>query len=190
MGICGTDCKIASGAISVPYPIILGHELVGVIAEAGASMAARMRVSVGDRVVVETSVPCWSCRQCWTGDYRFCRRRRAYGINTPIGQSPGLWGGLAEAMYLAPGSIVHRVPTAMTARRALVATLLANGIEWVQNLGGLRVGDSVIVQGSGPQGLAAVAVARLAGAARVVVTGLARDAGRLALARRLVPTKP
>ena len=56
-------------------------------------------------------------------------------------------GGLAEAMYLATGSIVHRVPAAMTARRALVATLLANGIEWVQNLGGLRVGDSVVVLG-------------------------------------------
>ena len=93
VGICGTDCKIASGAISVPYPIILGHELVGVIAEVGTSMAERMRVSVGDRVIVETSVPCWSCRQCWTGDYRFCRRRHAYGINTPIGQSPGLWVG-------------------------------------------------------------------------------------------------
>ena len=185
VGICGTDCKIYSGAMTVPYPIILGHEIVGVLSEVGQVAEERTGVRAGDRVVAETSVPCWSCRHCRSGDYRFCRRRRAYGINTPITEPPGLWGGLAEAMHIAPGSILHRVPPEMSSRRALISTLLANGVEWVQNLGGLRVGDTIVIQGCGPQGLAAVVAAREAGASMVVVTGLERDAARLALAARL-----
>jgi alcohol dehydrogenase len=184
-GICGTDCKIFAGEIPAPLPLILGHEIVGQIAEIGEQMAERLDVRRGDRVVVETSVPCWSCRDCWSGEYRFCLRRRAYGINVPTSQVPSLWGALAERMYLAPGSIVHRVPAGMDATRALVATLLANGVEWLTNLGGMRVGDTVVMQGCGPQGLAAVVIARRAGASHIVVTGLPRDEARLALARRL-----
>lgn len=184
-GICGTDCKIFSGSIPAPLPLILGHEIVGVVVAAGRGMAERLQIGAGDRVVVETSVPCWSCRECWSGEYRFCARRRAYGINTPTSDPPGIWGALAERMYLAPGSIVHRVPDGMSATRALVATLLANGVEWLARLGGLRAGDTVAIQGCGPQGLAAVAIARQVAARRVVVTGLMRDAARLALARRL-----
>ncbi|MGH2456250.1 MAG: zinc-dependent alcohol dehydrogenase [Candidatus Limnocylindria bacterium] len=185
VGICGTDCKIYDGSIPVPYPLILGHEIVGEVTEMGAAAADRLGLERGDLVVAETSVPCWSCRQCRSGDYRFCSRRRAYGINTPITEPPGLWGGLAECMYLAPGSILHRVPAGMTPKRALVATLLANGIEWVQALGGLRAGDAVVIQGCGPQGLAAAVAARAAGASRVIMTGLGRDAARLQLAARL-----
>jgi alcohol dehydrogenase len=185
VGVCGTDCKILAGSIPVPYPLILGHEIVGVVTDLGSDAGERLGVAVGDRVVAETSVPCWSCRPCRSGDYRFCPRRRAYGINTPITEPPGLWGALAERMYVAPGSILHRVPAGMAPKRALMATLLANGLEWVQALGGLRVGDTVVIQGCGPQGLAALLGARQAGAARVIVTGLERDAARLELASRL-----
>jgi threonine dehydrogenase-like Zn-dependent dehydrogenase len=185
VGICGTDCKLQSGVIPAPTPLILGHEIVGVIAEVGEIMAERLGVGPGDRVVVETSVPCWSCRECWSGEYRFCPRRRAYGINTSIATPPGLWGALAERMYLAPGAIVHRIPAAMTTTRALVSTLLANGVEWLQYLGGLRAGDRVVILGCGPQGLAAALIALHAGAGSVVVTGLHSDAARLNLARRL-----
>jgi alcohol dehydrogenase len=182
-GVCGTDVKYWSGALPVPYPVILGHEIFGEIAEIGERASARYGVDVGDRVLVEGRVPCWSCRWCRQGDNRFCPNRRSYGTRTPISEPPGLWGAIADYMYLAPGSIVHRVPRHVSAEAATAAALLANGIEWLERKGGATLGDRVVIQGTGPQGLAATVVAREIGVRQIIVTGLARDAARLALAR-------
>ena len=184
-GVCGTDVKYWSGALPVPYPVILGHEILGEIAAIGERAAARYGVGVGDRVLVEGRVPCWSCRWCRSGDHRFCRNRRGYGTRTPITEPPGLWGALAEYMYLAPGSMVHAIPKNVSAETATAAALLANGIEWLELKGGATLGDRVVIQGAGPQGLAATVVAREIGARQIIVTGLARDAARLDLARDL-----
>lgn len=183
-GICGTDVKYWSGKLAAPYPIILGHEILGEIAEIGGRAAAHYGLAPGDRVLVEGHA-CWSCQWCRTGNHRFCPKRRAYGIRTPITVAPGLWGALAEYMYLAPGSIVHRVPEDVSAESATAAALLANAIEWLERKGGAAMGDRIVIQGSGPQGLAAVVVAREIGARQIIVTGLSRDAARLELARAL-----
>jgi alcohol dehydrogenase len=184
-GVCGTDVKYWSGALAAPYPLILGHEILGSIAAIGERAAARYGVTTGDRVLVEGRVPCWSCRWCRSGDHRFCERRRGYGTRTPITEPPGLWGALAEVMYLAPGSIVHRIPRDVSAETATAAALLANGIEWLLQKGGAAIGDRIVIQGAGPQGLAATVVAAELGAREIIVTGLARDAARLELARAL-----
>jgi alcohol dehydrogenase len=184
-GVCGTDWKYFSGKLSVPYPIILGHEILGRIAEIGVRAADRYRVRVGDRVLVEGSVPCWSCGRCRSGEYRFCERRRGYGTLTPTTVEPHLWGAMSEYLYLAPGSIVHPVSPDVPAGTAVAAALLANGIEWLRDRGNVTLGDDVVIQGCGPQGLAATVIARESGARRVIVTGLARDTARLDLARRM-----
>lgn len=184
-GVCGTDVKYWSGALPVPYPVILGHEILGEIAAIGERAATRYGVAVGDRVLVEGRVPCWSCRWCRSGDHRFCQNRRGYGTRTPITEPPGLWGALAEYLYLAPGSIVHRIPRDVSAETATAAALLANAIEWLERKGGATIGDRVVIQGAGPQGLAATVIAAEIGARQIIVTGLARDAARLALARAL-----
>jgi alcohol dehydrogenase len=133
---------------------------------------------------VEGSVPCWACVRCHTGRYRFCRRKRGYGTNTPSTEPPHLWGAYGPLMYLAPGSILHRIADSVPAEAAVLANgVMANGIQWVRNQGGVRYQDVVVVQGAGPQGLAAVVVARECGARLVVATGLARDHERLELAR-------
>jgi alcohol dehydrogenase len=183
-GICGTDVKLWKGSIPVSYPIILGHEILGEIVEIGEGAAAAYSLARGDRVIVEGHA-CGACRWCRTGDHRFCPERRAYGMRTPITEPPGLWGAFAEFMYLAPGSIIHKIPKAMSAESATAAALLANAIEWLERKGGATIGDRVVIQGCGPQGLAAVIVAREIGAAQVIVTGLARDAARLELAQQL-----
>ncbi len=184
-GVCGTDWKYFSGRLAAPYPIILGHEILGTIEHIGADAAERYRVSVGDRVLVEGSVPCWSCGHCRSGEYRFCSRKQSYGTRTPSSVPPHLWGAMAEFMYLAPGSILHKVGPSVPPGTAIVAALLANSIEWLRDRGNVSIGDDVVIQGCGPQGLAAVVIARECGARRVIVTGLARDAARLELARRL-----
>jgi alcohol dehydrogenase len=188
VGVCGTDWKYFSGKLSVPYPIILGHEILGRIADIGARAADRYRVAVGDRVLVEGSVPCWSCGRCRSGEYRFCERRQAYGTRTSSKLAPHLWGAMAEYLFLAPGSILHKISPEVPAGTAVAAALLANGIEWLRDRGNVTLGDDVVIQGCGPQGLAATVVARESGARRVIVTGLARDTARLDLARRLGAT--
>jgi alcohol dehydrogenase len=187
-GVCGTDWKYFSGALANAIPLILGHEILGRVAEIGERAAQRYGVAVGDRVLVEGSVPCWSCGRCRSGEYRFCERKNGYGIKTSSSTPPHIWGAMSEYMYLAPGSILHRISSAVPAGTAIAAALLANGIEWLRDRGNVTLGDDVVIQGCGPQGLAATVIAREVGARRVIVTGLARDAARLDLARRLGAT--
>ena len=182
-GVCGTDLHVFDGTLAAPMPIILGHEILGHVAAIGAGAARRHQIREGDRVTVEGRVPCWSCEYCLTGAYKFCVAKRGYGLHLPTTEPPALWGAMAEYMYLAPGSILHRVPPGMPARVAVVASIFANGIQWLRRYGDASTGDTIVVQGAGPQGLAAAVVARESGASQVIVTGLARDAARLDLAR-------
>lgn len=182
-GVCGTDHHVYVNKIDVPMPLVLGHEIVGRVAAIGELAARRHGLEPGDRVTVEARIPCWSCEHCLTGDYRFCRTKRGYGMHLPITEPPGLWGGMSEVMYLAPGSVVHKVPVEVPLKVAAVASVFANAVQWLGHHGELATGETVVIQGAGPQGLAAALVARESGAARVIVTGLEKDAARLELAR-------
>jgi alcohol dehydrogenase len=89
-------------------------------------------------------------------------------------------------MYLAPYSGVHKLSPKVPAEVGVqITTVTANGIQWVRRLGGASVGDSVAIVGVGPQGLSCVAAAREAGAALIVVLGLAVDEARLRLAQEM-----
>ncbi|HEV2011869.1 MAG TPA: zinc-binding dehydrogenase [Candidatus Limnocylindria bacterium] len=184
-GICGTDLKYFSGKLPAPYPLILGHEVVGRIAAIGAVAAQRWGIAKGDRVLVESSIPCWACAACRSGNYRLCPTKGGYGTRLPITSAPGLWGGMAELMYIAAASIIHCVPDAIAPRSAIGIPLLANGFQWLVRKGGIVPGDRVLIQGPGPQGLAAAMIARTIGAREITVTGLASDAGRLAFAEKV-----
>lgn len=181
-GVCGTDLKYYSGALPAPYPIVLGHEIVGRLVEVGPIARRLLGADVGDRVIVESSIPCWTCRFCRSGAYRLCPNKGGYGTRCSIDDPPGLWGGLAELVFLAPGSIVHQVPPELSDRAAVCLPLLANGLTWLVRQGGLQPGERLLVCGCGPQGLAAVLAARAAGAAEVTITGLPTDVARLTYA--------
>jgi alcohol dehydrogenase len=181
-GTCGTDIKYASGKLDAPRPMILGHEIVGRVEAIGDIAAARHRVSVGDRVIVESSIPCWACEACRSGAYRMCPHKGGYGTRSGLATGSGLWGGLAEVVEVAPGSIVHRLPENVSPEAAIGLELLANGYQWLLRKGGLLPGQRVLIQGCGPQGLCAALVAARLGAADILVTGLASDQARLAFA--------
>lgn len=183
-GICGTDLKYFEGRLAAPYPMVPGHEIVGRIASVGEVAAQRYGVAVGDRVVLESSIPCWSCSACRSGAYRLCPTKGGYGTRLAATVGPGLWGGLAEQVVVARGSIVHRLDARVTPEQAIGIPLLANGFAWLVRAGGMVAGDRVLIQGCGPQGLAAALVARRSGAREVVVTGLPQDAARLRFAER------
>lgn len=181
-GNCGTDVKYAAGKVPAPYPMILGHEIVGRVEGIGELAAARYSVGVGDRVIVESSIPCWSCEACRSGSYRLCPTKGGYGTRLGLSSGSGLWGGLAEVVEVAPGSIVHRLPDSISPEAALGLELLGNGYQWLIRKGGLLPGQRVLIQGCGPQGICATLVARRLGAREITITGLATDAARLAFA--------
>ena len=108
-GICGSDVEQFTGTIPVPLPLIPGHEPLGIIEEIGERAAKRWGVQAGDRVAVETLIPCGHCRACIDGQYQRCRGRGTmFGYAyVPLSRSPGLWGAYADYMYLDPNSIVH-----------------------------------------------------------------------------------
>ena len=101
----------------------------------------------------------------------------------PLSRAPGLWGAYADYMYLDPCSIVHRVAKHLPASLAVMFNPLGAGFRWAVEIPNTGPGDVVLVLGPGQRGLASVIAARAAGADTIIVTGLARDAPKLALAR-------
>jgi threonine dehydrogenase-like Zn-dependent dehydrogenase len=190
-GICGSDWPYFLNYPKSKGPLILGHETVGTIEAIGPSAAARWGLKVGDRVALEEYLPCGHCDYCRTGDFRLCDATDSllgngirYG-STPVSVEPSLWGGYAQYKYLHPNSVFHRVPDHVSSTLATLALPLGNGFEWVHFQGQASIGHSLVIQGPGQQGLACVVAAREAGVGCIIVTGLAGDAHRLALAKEL-----
>ena len=184
--VCGTDVQLHHGRLSgVPYPIIPGHVSVGRVLETNGPLrdVEGREIPLGALVtffdVYGTCGACWHCLVAKSATR--CPHRRVYGITTSAQE--GLLGGWAERIDIRPG--VRVVP-------------LPEGIEVLDFMGGgcglptgfhaverarITLGDTVVVQGSGPVGLNAAIFAQLAGALRVLVVGAPR--ARLDAALRL-----
>lgn len=182
-GICGSDVEQFEGVLRTPVPVIPGHEPLGVIEKIGDAAARRWRVDVGDRVAVETMLSCRFCEACLAGSYHLCRSRRIYSY-IPLSEPPGLWGAYAEHLYLDPCAILHRVDPGLDPSLAVLFNPLGAGFRWAVEIPGTRPGDTVVILGPGQRGLASVLACREAGAGTIIVTGLAADVRKLALARR------
>jgi 2-desacetyl-2-hydroxyethyl bacteriochlorophyllide A dehydrogenase len=181
-GICGSDYEQYEGQLRTPMPVVPGHEPLGRIAKIGDRAAKRWGVDVGDRVAVETMLACRHCGPCLSGSYHLCDTRRIYSY-IPLTEAPGLWGAYSQYMYLAPHTIVHRVDPNLPPEIAVMFNPLGAGFRWAVELPHTRPGDSVVVLGPGQRGLAAVIACREVGAGTIIVTGLAADANKLALAK-------
>jgi threonine dehydrogenase-like Zn-dependent dehydrogenase len=187
-GICGTDLHLRRGHLDVPTPLVLGHEGLGTVHELGRGVehdANGAPLRPGDRVMWASSIPCGDCVPCRLhGDPTLCENRLTYGVNRPITTEPALSGAWAEYIYLRKGTTVVKVPDGIDALAAM--SLACAGPTMIRALverRPVRLGEVVVVQGSGPVGLAAAALAQLAGAAKVVLAG--GPAPRLELAAAL-----
>jgi threonine dehydrogenase-like Zn-dependent dehydrogenase len=183
-GICGSDYEQFEGVLRTPVPVIPGHEPVGVIEAIGDRAARRWGVDVGDRVAVENLISCRFCEACLAGRYTLCRSRRIYSF-IPLSEGHGLWGAYAEYMVLDGMSVVHRVDRSVPAELAVLFNPLGAGFRWGVELPATRPGDTVLILGPGQRGLACLIACREVGVTQVLVTGLAADARKLALAREL-----
>jgi 2-desacetyl-2-hydroxyethyl bacteriochlorophyllide A dehydrogenase len=182
-GICGSDYEQFEGAIRVPFPVIPGHEPVGRIAKIGDRAAQRWKLDVGDRIAVETMLSCRHCDPCLGGRYHLCDSRRIYSY-IPLSEAPGLWGGYAQYLYIHPNAVVHRIDPTLSPSIAALFNPLGAGFRWAVEMPRLQPNETVVVLGPGQRGLASVIACRAAGAGTVIVTGIAADERKLALARQ------
>jgi threonine dehydrogenase-like Zn-dependent dehydrogenase len=176
-------------------PVIMGHEIVGIIDEVGETAAARWGVKPGDRVALHEYLPCWNCRWCLQGDFRLCEVVDFFNVKDKLNTlrfgmsnvdiAPHLWGGNAEYLYMPLNSVVHKVPATLDPRLATLAVPFGNGVQWACLDGGAGSGKTVLVIGPGQQGLGCVLAAKAGGAMTVILSGFTRDAKRLALALRM-----
>lgn len=165
------------------YPLIPGWQVVGRIAD---TMEGLIPLEIGTRVLVEPLIRCGECSSC-QANLSSCRARRPmnrYGT-LPSTEPPGLWGGLAERLYIDPHATIHPVTDDIPAEVATFAHSLALGHTWAVELPRLTEGASVLIMGPGPRGLACLLAAQSADAGWIGVTGLDVDSDRLDLARRL-----
>jgi threonine dehydrogenase-like Zn-dependent dehydrogenase len=184
-GLCGSDLAQHGGGVGVPgerFPVVPGHEIVGRVAKISREAASTWGLTEGDRVCVDEILRCGTCSACRAGDPD-CTAMQVYGFTLGVDDGPGLWGGYGELMAVLPRTNLHRVPDGVPAAELTMFEPLANAVHWVGRAG-VALGDTVVVEGPGHQGLACLVAARAAGA-EVVVTGTGADAVRLEAARGL-----
>ena len=174
-GVCGSDVHMWRNHQSweVKLPVVLGHEMAGVVADADESTGFRP----GDRVVCETAAQvCGRCQFCHSGSYNLCPHRQGYGALAD--------GAFARYLSVSP-QIVHRIPAGLPDRHAALAEPLCVALNGLVERARIAPGDVVLVQGAGPIGIMAVQVARVCGAGTVIVCGTDTDDARLEVAREV-----
>jgi L-iditol 2-dehydrogenase len=190
-GICGSDTSLLTGRASpilspfASFPAILGHEVVGVVEEAGDSM----ELKTGERVVVDPIISCYvrgldPCPACLDGLPALCRHA-ADGSLSPgmlIGYCRDLPGAWSESM-LAHASQLHRVPDAVSDEAAVLVEPLACSLHAVLAAPPLE-GEKVLVVGGGTIGLGVVMALRWMHP-DADVTAVVRHPFQADLARRL-----
>lgn len=190
-GICGSDVESFLGVDrNVPedkkYPRINGHEIVGVIEDMGPKTPHRKNLNIGDRVALNPVIACGKCEPCTQGKMHMCAAGRfivpTYGF-IPTSVGPGLWGGYSTHTYIDPDTVVYPFPDDFDPLTATLWNPLGGAIQWSIMTPGHKVGQSVVVLGSGQRGLAIVAAQRAVGSGLIIATGLSRDQHKMDMAK-------
>ena len=172
--VCGTDVHLWHGRLSgVPYPIIPGHVTTGTLDQIRGALTdvEGHLLREGDRVaffdVHRTCGRCLACTAHRTPTR--CPSRRVYGITDSA--TEGLFGGWAQKVYLEPGVVVARLPEGVSFESYIGGGCgLLTAVHIIER-SRIVLGDTVVVQGAGAVGMSAAALARKAGAGRVIVIG-------------------
>ncbi len=173
--VCGTDIHFyqwdsTAANFPVRLPLILGHEYSGDIIEVGKDAQG---FSVGDRVSVETHVPCGKCYSCGLGNGHNCQNMELIGITYP-----GAFARYAKA----PSKVTFKLPPGVAYEEGALfepAGVAMRGIDEAH----ISPGDTVVILGCGPIGLVAVQMALVVGASQVIAIDV--NDFRLEMAHRM-----
>jgi threonine 3-dehydrogenase len=175
--ICGTDVHIynwdAWAEQTIKPPMVIGHEFVGTIEEVGANVQGFKK---GDLVDGEGHIVCGVCRNCLAGRRHLCKDTKGVGVNRE--------GAFAEYLCIPASNAVHVDPSIPLDVLSCFDPL-GNATHTALQFD--LVGEDVLITGAGPIGCMAVAIAKHAGARKIVVTDINVD--RLALAKRMGATR-
>ena len=180
-GVCHTDLHYREGAIGDGFPFLLGHEAAGVVEAVGDGVTD---VVPGDFVILNWRAVCGRCRACRRGQPWYCfdthnaRQKMTLKDGTELSPALGI-GAFAEKTLVAAGQCT-KVPQARPEAAGLLGCGLMAGLGAALNTAPVTRGQSVAVIGCGGVGDAAIAGARLAGAARIIAVDI--DDRKLALA--------
>ena len=168
-GVCGTDLHMINRLASeFPLPIILGHEGVGRIEKLGPGMDrdhAGEPVKVGDLVYWSPMVACHQCYTCTVLESSPCTEAAHFAE----AHKPS-WCSHADYAWLPRGMSFFKLPDGVTADAVIaLGCALPTAVGSIDVAGGVKFGETVVVQGAGPVGLAATLVAKVSGARQIVV---------------------
>ncbi len=170
--VCGTDVHLWHGRLAgVPYPLIPGHISVGEVLATGGPVTDihGELITPGEAVTfLDVHGTCHNCWYCLVAKQTTrCPHRRVYGIT--LGAEDGLLGGWSEQIYLKPGVKIVRLTGGVTPERWISGGCGLPTALHAVDLAQITLGDRVVVQGAGPVGLSACALAAASGAGWVGV---------------------
>lgn len=157
--VCGSDLHAYQYDASYAFmtvPVILGHELSGVVEAVGEGVAG---VKPGDRVIAEANLACGECVYCKAGDSHICENFKVQGLHVN--------GGFAEFFRTGEHS-VHRIPDALDLQLAALTEPLAVVVHAIRDRSHIRPGEYAAVFGPGPIGILAALVIATAGATPIL----------------------
>jgi len=169
-GVCGTDARtFFNGDPRAPVPWVLGHEPVGVIEEVGPEADLPPGVSKGNRVFLGSILTCGECRWCLEGFQNLCEHHLLYGYD-PF---PGAYAEWAAVPPIATKNLIP-LPPHLPSDLATVADPFACALNGVEVLD-VRLGDTVVILGTGPIGCWQAVMCRDRGASRIFMTDVKQD---------------
>jgi len=169
-GVCHTDLHYREGGINDAFPFLLGHEAAGIVEQVGDGVED---LAPGDFVVLNWRAVCGTCRACKRGEPQYCfdthnaAQPMTLEDGTPLSPALGI-GAFAEKTLVHAGQCTKVDPAADPAAVGLLGCGVMAGIGAAINTGGIGRGQSIAVIGCGGVGDAAIAGARLAGAATII----------------------
>ena len=184
-GICGTDVHVCEGRLPIPGPFIPGHEFIGKVERCGLRADADgpgKKLRPGDTVIACAALPCGKCFNCRQGETASCLDFGVSFAKDPAA-APHFFGGFAEFLHQPAHTLVKLPAGVSVAAAAAFPCAGPTSIRAFDFAGNLRGDELVVVQGTGPVGLFAIAWAARAGC-RVIAIGSGASPARLALARR------